>query len=43
LDAELGMLKEEQPSEALKKAIDRWVEIKSKIKVDIDFGADKTK
>jgi hypothetical protein len=43
LDAELGMLKEKQPSQAFKKATNRWVKTKSKIKVDPNLGVDKIK
>lgn len=43
LDIELGMLGEEQPSQAHDQEKEIWTKMKSKIKVDRDLKFDKTK
>jgi hypothetical protein len=43
LDAELDTLGEEQTFQVLDKKTNRWAEIKSKIRVDLDIRSNKTK
>jgi hypothetical protein len=43
MDTKLGRLGEEQPSQTPNQKKDMWVEMKSKIKVDLDLRFDKTK